>query len=62
VAFTRLTDDQGRVRIFSDILLMDSTLDHQYLQGTIFIKAGCLMFTHHGPTARRYPYAVAKPP
>jgi hypothetical protein len=62
VAFTRLTDDQGCVRFFSEVVLVDSTLVHEYVRGTIFTKAGRLTFTHHDRTARIYPYAVTKPP
>jgi putative transposase len=61
VSFTRLTDDHGRVRFFSETFLGDQTLVHEYVRGTSYTKPGVLKFRHQGRTVRVHPYAVTKP-
>jgi len=61
VSFTRLTDAQGRVRFFSESFLVDPTLVHEYVRGTIYTKPGVLKFSHQGRAIRVYPYVVTKP-
>jgi putative transposase len=61
ISFIRLTDAQGRVRFFSETFLVDPTLVHAYVRGTIFTKPGLLKFTHQGRVVHVYPYMVTKP-
>jgi hypothetical protein len=61
LSFIRLTDAQGRVRFFSETVLVDSTLAHEYVQGTMFTKPGVLQFIHHGRVVHVCPYTVTKP-
>jgi putative transposase len=61
ISFIRLTDEQGRVRLFSETFLVDSTLVHEYVQSTIFTKPGLLKFIHHGRVVHVFPYTVTKP-
>lgn len=60
VSFVRLTDDQGRVRFFSERFLVDPTLVHEYVTGTIYTRSGLLKFTHQGRLVKVYKYAVTK--
>jgi putative transposase len=61
VSCLRLTDDRGRVRFFSETVLMASTLVHAYVRGTNFTKTGQLKFTHQGRVVHVCPYKVTKP-
>ena len=60
VSFVRLTDDQGRVRFFSESFLVDGTLVHEYVTGTVFTRAGLLKFVHQHRLITIYRYAVTK--
>ena len=60
VSFIRLTDDQGTVRFFSERFVVDPTLVHEYVTGTIETRAGLLTFTHQGRLVKRCKYAVTK--
>ncbi|MBI4400515.1 MAG: DDE-type integrase/transposase/recombinase [Nitrospirae bacterium] len=60
VSFVRLTDAQGRVRFFSESFLVDPTLVHEYVTGTIFTRTGLLNFTYQGRLLKVYKYAVTK--
>jgi hypothetical protein len=61
VACTRLPDDQGRVRFFSESFLVDPTLVHEYVRGTIDTKPGVLTCSHQRRAIRVYPYALTTP-
>jgi putative transposase len=61
ISFIRLTNDQGCVRFFSESFMVDPTLVHEYVKGTITTRLGWLTFVHHGRRITRYPYAVTKP-
>lgn len=60
VSFVRLTDAKGRIRFFSESFLVDPTLVHEYVTGTIFTRRGLLKFTSQGRVLRVYKYAVTK--
>jgi hypothetical protein len=60
VSLVRLTDAQGRVRFFSESFLVDPTLVHEYVTGTIFTRPGLLKFSCHGRVLKVYKYAVTK--
>jgi putative transposase len=61
VSCTRLTDDQGRVRFFSETLPAAPTLVHADVRGTIDTPPGVLRFRHHDRTVRVHPYTGTKP-
>lgn len=60
VSFIRLTDRAGTVRFFSERFVVDPTLVHEYVTGTIDTKPGLLRFTHQGRVIKVYHYAVTK--
>ena len=60
VSFVRLTDAQGRVRFFSESFLVDHSLVHAYVTGTIVTRTGLLKFTHQHRVLKVYKYAVTK--
>lgn len=60
VSFIRLTDEQGRVRFFSERFLVDPKLVHEYAIGTIYTKPGLLKCTHQGRIVQVIKYRVTK--
>lgn len=60
VSFVRLTDSAGTVRFFSERFVVDPTLVHEYITGTIDTQSGRLRFTHQGRIIKVYRYAVTK--
>ena len=60
VSFVRLTDAHGRVRFFSESYLVDHSLVHAYVTGTIVTRMGLLKFTHQHRVLKVYKYAVTK--
>jgi hypothetical protein len=41
--------------------MVDPTVAHEYVKGTITTRLGWLTFVHQGRRITRYPYAVTKP-
>ncbi len=60
VSFVRLTDEQGSVRFFTERFVVDPTLVHEYVTGTIYTKPGLLKFTHQGRIIKTYRHTVTK--
>ncbi|MFQ5932999.1 MAG: helix-turn-helix domain-containing protein [Nitrospiraceae bacterium] len=60
VSFIRLTDKAGTARFFSERFVVDPTLVHEYVMGTIYTRAGLLKFTHQGRIVKVHRYAVTK--
>lgn len=60
VSCIRLTDTSGAVRFFSERFVVDPTLIHEYVTGTIDTRAGLLTFTHQGRVGKVHRYAVTK--
>lgn len=60
LSFIRLTDNTGAVRFFSERFVVDPTLIHEYVTGTIYTTPGLLKFTHQGRLVKVYKYAVTK--
>jgi hypothetical protein len=53
--------DQGHVRFFSASFLVDATLVHEYVKGTIATRTGRLTFLHQGRIIMRYPLHHTNP-
>jgi len=60
VSFIRLTDQAGTVRFFSERFLVDPTLVHEYVTGTIDTRMGRLTLAHQGRVVKVYRYVVTK--
>jgi transposase InsO family protein len=60
VSFVRLTDQAGTVRFFSERFLVDPTLVHEYVTGTIYTRMGLLKFTHQGRVVKVHRYLVTR--
>ena len=60
ISFIRLTDQAGTVRFFSERFVVDPSLIHEYVTGTIDTKPGLLKFTHQGRLVKVYKYTVTK--
>lgn len=60
VSFVRFTDHQGSVRFFTERFVVSPALIHEYVQGTIFTKAGLLKFYHQNRVIKVYRYTVTK--
>ena len=60
VSFVRLTDEQGSVRFFSERFLVDPSLVHEYVTGTIYTKPGLLKFTHQDQIIKTCRHAITK--
>lgn len=60
VSFVRLTDEQGRVRFFTERFMVDPTLVHEYVTGTIYTKSELLKFTHQGRIIKVLKHRVTK--
>lgn len=60
VSFVRLTDRQGRVRFFTESFLVDPTLVHEYVTGTIYTEPGLVKFTHQDRVIKTFPYTLTK--
>jgi putative transposase len=62
ISFTRLTDSHGSVRFFTERFLVDPTLVHEYVVGTITTKDNRLRFYHQGKCIKTIIYKVSKGP
>jgi transposase InsO family protein len=60
VSFIRLTDHRGAVRFFTESFLVDPSLVHEYVTGTIQTRAGLLRLRHQGRVVKVYRYIVTK--
>jgi transposase InsO family protein len=60
ISFVRLTDDQGTVRFFTERFLVDRSLVHEYVKGTIDTKQQLLRFSHQGRRIKTVRYTVSK--
>ena len=62
ISFVRLTDHHGTVRFFTERFVVDPTLVHEYITGTISTNDNRLRFSHHGRCLKTIHYRVAKTP
>ncbi len=62
ISFTRLTDDRGCVRFFTERFVVDPTLVHEYVTGTISTRDNRLRFFHQGRCVKNISYKVSKGP
>jgi putative transposase len=62
ISFTRLTDSRGTVRFFTERFLVDPSLVHEYIVGTITTKDERLRFYHQGKCVKTMAYKVSKGP
>ena len=60
LSFIRLTDAHGVVRFFRERFVVDPTLVHEYVTGTIDTQPGLLTFTHQGRLVKVYKHPVTK--
>jgi len=54
----RLTNQEGKVRFFSETFLIDKDLVHEYVKETIFTKSGLLKFYYDKKVIKIYNYEV----
>jgi putative transposase len=62
ISFVRLTDHRGAVRFFTERFVVDPTLVHEYVTGTISTHDNRLRFYHHHKCLKVINYRVAKTP
>lgn len=62
ITFIRLTDDRGSIRFFTERFVVDPTLVHEYVTGTISTRDGRLRFYHLGRCIKTLRYRVSKSP
>jgi len=62
ISFARLTDSRGTVRFFTERFLVEPTLVHEYVVGTISTKDNRLRFYHQGRCVKTIVYKVSKGP
>jgi len=62
ISFTRLTDNRGTIRFFTERFVVDPTLVHEYVTGTITTKDNQLRFFHQGRCINTTIYKVSKGP
>jgi putative transposase len=62
ISFTRLTDSRGSIRFFTERFIVDPTLVHEYVTGTITTKDNRLRFFHQGRCIKSTIYKVSKGP
>ncbi|MFQ5869990.1 MAG: transposase [Candidatus Zixiibacteriota bacterium] len=60
ISFVRLTDKQGRVRFFTESFLVDETLVHEYVTGTIYTEPEVIKFTHQDRVIKTFRYSTKK--
>lgn len=60
ISFVRLTDRRGTVRFFTERFLVDPTLVHEYVTGTIYTRNGYIRFSHQGRILKTLKYKVSK--
>ena len=60
VSFIRLTDENGKVRFFTETFLVEKELVNEYVKGTIFTKPGLLKFYYDNKIIKIYKYNVNK--
>lgn len=60
VSFIRLTDEDGKVRFFTETFLVDKELLNEYVKGTIFTKSGLLKFYYDNKIIKIYKYSINK--
>lgn len=58
VSFIRLTDENGKVRFFTEAFLVDKELVNEYVKGTIFTKLGLLKFYYDNKIIKIFKYKV----
>jgi len=58
ISFVRLTDEEGKVRFFTETFLVDKNLVNEYVKGTIFTKPGLLKFYYDNKIIKIYKYNV----
>lgn len=58
VSFIRLTDENGKIRFFTETFLVDKELVNEYIKGTIFTKCGLLKFYYDNKIIKIYKYNV----
>ena len=62
ISFVRLTDRNGSVRFFAERFIVDPTLVHEYVKGTISTRDNLLRFYHQGRYVKAIRYRVSKNP
>lgn len=60
ISFIRLTDHHGAVRFFSERFVVDPSLVHEYVKGTIFTRKGILRLSHQGRVIKTIVYKISK--
>jgi putative transposase len=60
ISFIRLTDHQGVVRFFTERFVVDSSLVHEYVKGTISTRKGILRLFHQGKLIKTIEYKISK--
>ena len=58
VSFIRLTDENGKVRFFTETFLVDKELVNEYIKGTIFTKPKLLKFYYDNKIIKIYKYNI----
>lgn len=58
VSFVRLTDNEGKIRYFTESFLVDKDLVNEYVKGTIFTKPGLLKLYYDNKITRIYKYRI----
>lgn len=60
ISFIRLTNSRGTVRFFTEHFLVDPSLVHEYITGTIDTNKNVLRFLHQGKTLKTIKYKISK--
>lgn len=60
VSFIRLTNQEFKVRFFTETFLVDKDLSNEYVKGTIFTKLGLLKFYYDNKIIKVYKHKVNK--
>jgi hypothetical protein len=60
ISFIRLTDEEGKVRFFTETFLIDKELVNEYVKATIFTKPELLKFYYDNKVIKIYKYTINK--